>query len=137
MMNEERTHLEVLVEDLHTQMKGLADACLGLAEGQRRAHEDHLALVARIDRMEARFEVRFDILERRVDKLEERFDKLEAKVDKLEQRFDKLEAFAADAKPQLHQITKSLGLNPPLVRARAARPAAASKHHRKRATKRS
>jgi flavorubredoxin len=56
MMTEERTRFEVLLESIETKVNVIA--------------EGHGALVERLDRMERRFETRFDGLETKVDKLE-------------------------------------------------------------------
>jgi uncharacterized protein YceH (UPF0502 family) len=83
MMTEERTRYEVLLEDIQTSMKVLA--------------EGHGALVERLDRMEGRIEDRFDGFERR-------FDRIEVKV-------DGLEVFASDAQRRLDRIETHLQLN--------------------------
>jgi hypothetical protein len=58
--------------------------------------EGHGALVERLDRMERRFETRFDVLE-------SRFTRLEMKV-------DGLEVFASDAQGRLKRIETHLQL---------------------------
>jgi hypothetical protein len=70
MMTEERTRFEVLLESIETKVNVIAEGhgalverCGALAEGQR-------TLVERLDRMEHRFETRFDVLETKVDGLE-------------------------------------------------------------------
>jgi chromosome segregation ATPase len=77
MMTEERTRFEVLLESIETKVNVIA--------------EGHGALVERLDRMERRFETRFDVLESRFDGLESRFNGLETKVDRLETKVDRLE----------------------------------------------
>lgn len=76
MMTEDRTRFEVLLENIQTSVTVIV--------------EGHGALVERLDRMERRFE--------------SRFDRLEAKV-------DGLEVFANDAKQRLDRIETHLQLN--------------------------
>lgn len=73
MMSEERGRFEVLLENLQTSVNVIA--------------EGHGALVERLDRMESRFESRFDGLETR------------------------LEVFAIDAQRRLKRIEGHLQLN--------------------------
>jgi chromosome segregation ATPase len=77
-MTEERTRFEVLLESIETKVNVIA--------------EGHGALVERLDRMERRFEARFDGLESRFDGLESRFDGLESRFNGLESRFNGLES---------------------------------------------
>ena len=67
----------------------LVERCDALAEGQR-------TLVEHLDRMERRFETRFDVLE--------------TKVDGLETKVDGLEVFASDAQGRLKRIETHLQL---------------------------
>jgi hypothetical protein len=118
MMTEERTRFEVLLEDIQTQVRGIAEAQGGLSQ--------------RIDRMEARFEHRFDVLATKVDGLEvfaldtqrrlnglegfaldtqRRLDGLEGRFDGLEGRFDGLEGFALDTQRRVKRIETHLQLN--------------------------
>ena len=93
MSTEERTRFEVLLENLQTSVNVIA--------------EGHGALVERLDRMETRFETRFD--------------RFEAKV-------DGLEVFASDSQRRLTRIETHLQLNgsshshPPPKAAKAAPP---------------
>jgi chromosome segregation ATPase len=103
MMTEERTRFEVLLESIETKVNVIA--------------EGHGALVERLDRMERRFETRFDGLESRFDGLESRFDGLESRFNGLESRFnglgtkvDRLEVFASDAQGRLKRIETHLQL---------------------------
>jgi chaperonin cofactor prefoldin len=103
MMTEERTRFEVLLESIETKVTVIAEGhgalvsrCDALADGQR-------TLVERLDRMERRFETRFDVLESRFDVLESRFNGLETKV-------DGLEVFASDAQGRLKRIETHLQL---------------------------
>jgi hypothetical protein len=84
MMSEERTRFEALLENIDTNVKLIAEAQLGLSQ--------------RFDRMETRFETRFDQLETRVGGLE---------------------VFAADAQRRLKRIEGHLQLK---VMARAHGP---------------
>lgn len=118
MMSEERTRYEVLLENIETNVKLIAEAQGGLSQ--------------RLDRMEARFEARFDQLETnvnilavkvdglavkvdglatKVDRLETKVDRLETKVDGLETKVDGLEIFAADTKGRLTRIEGHLQLH--------------------------
>jgi chaperonin cofactor prefoldin len=96
MMTEERTRFEVLLESIETKVNVIADG--------------HATLVERLDRMERRFETRFDVLESRFDVLESRFNRLETKVDRLETKVDGLEVFASDAQGRLKRIETHLQL---------------------------
>lgn len=84
MMSEERTRFEVLLENIETNVKVIAEAQVGLSQ--------------RFDRMEARFETRFDQLETRVGGLE---------------------VFAVDAQRRLKRIEGHLQLNGASSRSRA------------------
>ena len=121
MSTEERTRFEVLLENLQTSVNVIA--------------EGHGALVERLDRMETRFETRFDRFEAKVDGLEvkvngikAKVDGLEAKVDGLEAKVDGLEVFASDSQRRLTRIETHLPLNgsshsrPPPKAAKAASP---------------
>ncbi|HEX7839450.1 MAG TPA: hypothetical protein VF469_18360 [Kofleriaceae bacterium] len=112
MMTEERTRFEVLLESIETKVNVIA--------------EGHAALVERLDRMESRFETRFDVLESRFDVLESRFDRLETKV-------DGLEVFASDAQGRLKRIESHLQLKraSPSAPRHIATSAAPSKRRRK------
>jgi chromosome segregation ATPase len=110
MMTEERTRFEVLLESIETKVNVIA--------------EGHGALVERLDRMERKFETRFDVLESRFNGLESRFnglesryngletkvDRLETKVDGLGTKVDGLEVFASDAQGRLKRIETHLQL---------------------------
>ena len=103
MMTEERTRFEVLLESIETKVTVIA--------------EGHGALVERLDRMERKFETRFDVLESRFDVLESRFNgldtkvgRLETKVDGLATKVDGLEVFASDAQGRLKRIETHLQL---------------------------
>jgi chaperonin cofactor prefoldin len=96
MMTEERTRFEVLLESIETKVKVIA--------------EGHGALVERLDRMERRFETRFDVLESRFTRLEMKVDGLEMKIDGLETKVDGLEVFASDAQGRLKRIETHLQL---------------------------
>lgn len=89
-----------MLENLERSMKVLA--------------EGHLALVERLDRMEARFETRFEQLETRLmtleTKFEARFEQLEIRLMTLETKF---EEFAADTRRRLDRIETHLGLDGP------------------------
>jgi hypothetical protein len=83
MMTEERTRFEVLLENIQSNVQVIA--------------EGHGALVERLDRMELKFECRFDQFERR-------FDQLDVRV-------QGLEGFASDAQQRLQRIETHLELN--------------------------
>ena len=103
-MIEERARFEVLMENVETSLKVLAEA--------------HVAQVERLDRIDGRLErvetkvdrldMRVGVLETKVDKLETKFDKLETKVDKLETKF---EVFASDTQQRLGRIETHLHMN--------------------------
>ena len=105
-MSEETTRVAVLLEDIQTQVRGIAEA--------------HVSLSQRIDRMEGRFEARFD-------SLETRFDVLTLRVGGLEKRLD---GFARDTRGRLKRIETHLELNGSHPRPRSAQ--AASSRRRKR-----
>jgi len=114
MSTEERTRFEVLLENLQTSVNVIA--------------EGHGALVERLDRMETRFETRFDRFEAKVDGLEVKVNGIKAKVDGLEAKVDGLEVFASDSQRRLTRIETHLQLNgsshshPPPKAAKAAPP---------------
>lgn len=70
MMTEERTWFEVLLESIETKVKVIAEGHGALVERGDALAEGQRALVERLDRMERRFEIRFDVLETKVDGLE-------------------------------------------------------------------
>lgn len=90
MRDEERERFQVLLEDIQTSVKVLAEA-----QG---------AAVERLDRMDSRF----DKLETRFDRQEMRFDRLETRFDGLETRF---EVFAGDTQQRLKRIEGHLELS--------------------------
>jgi peptidoglycan hydrolase CwlO-like protein len=122
-MPEDVARFTVLLEDIQTQVRAIADGHAGLTE--------------RMDRMEARFE-RFDgkvdgleikvgVLAAKVDGLQAKVDGLQAKVDGVQAKVDgletKFEGFAGDTRHRLERIETHLALNGPLLRRRAERPA--------------
>jgi hypothetical protein len=126
MMIEERTRFEVLLESIETKVNVIA--------------EGHGALVERLDRIERKFETRFDVLESRFDVLESRFnglgtkvDGLGTKVDGLGTKVDGLEVFARDAQGRLKRIETHLQLKriSPSAARHIATSAAPSKRRRK------
>lgn len=92
-MSEERERFEVLMEDVQTSVRVIA--------------EGHIALVEHLERMNGRF----DRLETRFDRLETRVGGLETRFDGLETRFSGLEVFASDAQQRLKRIEGHLELN--------------------------
>jgi hypothetical protein len=92
-MIEERERFEVLLEDVQTSVKVIA--------------EGHSALVEHLGQMNSRF----DRLETRFDGLELRFDRLETRFDGLETRVSGLEVFASDAQQRLKRIEGHFELN--------------------------
>jgi predicted nuclease with TOPRIM domain len=96
-MIEERVRFEVLLANVETSLKVLAEAHV--------AQVDHLH---RIDGRLERLETKVDRLDVRVGVLETKFDRLETKVDKLETRF---EVFASDTQQRLGRIETHLHMN--------------------------
>ena len=74
MRTEERTHFEVLLENIQTSVNVIA-------EGHGARVEGHAALVERLDRMESRFESRFDRLEVFASDAKQRLDRIETHRD--------------------------------------------------------
>lgn len=103
MMTEERTRFEVLLESIETKVNVIAEGHGALVEHGDALAEGQRTLVERLDRMERRFETRFDMLE-------SRFNRLETKVDGLETKVDGLEVFASDAQGRLKRIETHLQL---------------------------
>jgi chaperonin cofactor prefoldin len=103
MMTEERTRFEVLLESIETKVNVIAEGHGALVERSDALAEGQRTLVERLDRMERRFEIRFDVLE-------SRFTRLETKVDGLEAKVDGLEVFASDAQGRLKRIETHLQL---------------------------
>jgi hypothetical protein len=96
-MSEEYARVAVLLEDLQTQVRLVA--------------ENQIAMGQRMDRMETRFDVldmNVGILTLRFDGLEKRFDGLEKRFDGLETKFD---GFAGDTQRRLQRIETHLELN--------------------------
>jgi hypothetical protein len=89
-MSEEYARVAVLLEDIQTQVRGIAEH--QIATGQRL---DHL-------------EPRFDALDMNFGVLTMRFDGLEKRFDGLETKFD---GFTADTGRRLERIETHLGLN--------------------------
>jgi hypothetical protein len=89
-MSEEYARVAVLLEDIQTQVRGIA--------------EHQVATRQRLDRLETRF----DTLDMNVGVLTLRFDGLEKRFDGLETKFD---GFAADTRRRLERIETHLGLN--------------------------
>jgi hypothetical protein len=105
MMSEDLTRIGALLESLQTSVSVVA--------------EGHVALVERLDRMENRFESRFDGLELQVKGLE-------LQVKGLEVQTKGLEVFASDAQRRLERIETHLQLNGSSAsrpRGKATRPA--------------
>jgi chromosome segregation ATPase len=100
VMTDERSRLEVLVEDVQRHLKVLAEAHI--------ATVDHLGRIDRklekLDELEIKFDVldkKVDVLDKKVDVLDKKVDVLDKKVDALDERVGSLEVFASDAKQQL------------------------------------
>jgi len=110
-MIEERLRFEVLMENVETSLKVLAEANV--------AQVDHLYRIDdRLERLESkvdRIDMRVGILETKVDKLDVKVDKLDVKVDKLDIKVDKLktrfEVFAGDTQRRLGRIETHLHMN--------------------------
>lgn len=97
MMTEERTRFEVLLENIQSNVQVIA--------------EGHGALVERLDRMERKFENKFDQFGRRFDQLDVRVKGLEVFASDTQQRLKGLEGFANDAQQRLKRIETHLELN--------------------------
>jgi predicted nucleic acid-binding Zn-ribbon protein len=122
MMIEERTQFQAVLESIETQVKLIADAQVGLSQ--------------RLDRMETRFEARFDQLETqitvlgvkvdalatRVDALETRVGGLETRVGGLETKVGGLEVLAIDGQRRLQRIEDQLNGARSLPRAKLGGP---------------
>jgi hypothetical protein len=129
MTVEDRARLEVMLEELQAGVKVIA--------------EGHLGLDARLDRMEAKTDARFEQMENRFAQLETKFDvrltqldtklaQLETRIDlKLSRLEDKLDVFAVDTRRRLEHIETHLGFDgtPPA----AKRPQRAATKRRKAA----
>jgi hypothetical protein len=101
-MPEDVARFTVLLEDIQTQVRAIADGHAGLTE--------------RMDRMDARF----GRLEAKVDHLEVTVGTLATKVDGLE---TKVEGFASETRLRLERIEGHLALAGPSSRRTTARPA--------------
>ena len=117
-MIEERFRFEVLMKNVETSLKVLAEAHVAQVDHLHRIDGRLERLETKVDRLDVRvgvLETKFDKLETKVDKLETRFDKLETRFDKLETRFDKLETrfevFASDTQQRLGRIETHLHMN--------------------------
>jgi predicted nucleic acid-binding Zn-ribbon protein len=85
---EDRTRFVVLMEDIQTQVKVIA--------------EGHCVLVDRLDRLEPR-----------VDQLESQFDQLEIHIAVLEKRVDAMDHRLVHVEHRVERIEKYLGLGEP------------------------
>jgi predicted nuclease with TOPRIM domain len=111
MMDEQRTRLEVMVEDLQGQVKAVAESNQAVASALADMKAD---FTRRFDELDVKFvgmtiemrdlKAEVGTLGGKVDKLEGKVDKLEGKVDKVEGKVDKLEVFATDAAPRLERL---------------------------------
>ena len=120
VMTDERSRLEVLVEDVQRHLKVLAEAHI--------ATVDHLGRIDRklekLDELEIKFDVldkKVDVLDKKVDALDERVGSLEVfasdakqQLKGLETKVDKLDAFASDGKLRLKRIEAHLELKRPI-----------------------
>lgn len=112
-MSEEYARVAVLLEDIQTQVRGIA--------------EHQIATGQRLDRLETKF----DALEMNVGVLTLRFGGLEKRFDGFETKFD---GFAADTGRRLKRIETHLGLNGSSRQHEKSSPA--PPRHRKRTGKR-
>jgi DNA repair exonuclease SbcCD ATPase subunit len=103
MMTEERMRFEVLLESIETKVNVIVEGHGALVERFDALAEGQRTLVEHLDRMERRFETRFDVLE-------SKFNRLETKVDGLETKVDGSEVFASDAQGRLKRIETHLQL---------------------------
>ena len=78
--------------------------------------EGHIATIERIDRMESRFDRRFDTLETKVVLLEvfaadakQRFDGIETKIDRLETKVDQIDARIGRVETKVDQLDARVG----------------------------
>jgi outer membrane murein-binding lipoprotein Lpp len=148
-MDEQRTRLEVMVEDLEGHVKAVAESNQAVAAALAEVKAD---FTRRFDELDVKFvgmaiemrdlKAEVGTLGGKVDTLGGKVDKLEGKVDKLEvfatnaaPRLERLEAFAIDAAPRLVRIEKHLAL-PALPPRRARAKLTPSKHHRRKPMKR-
>lgn len=121
MTVEDRARMEVMLEELQAGVKVIA--------------EGHLALVARLDRVDARLEridARFEQVDARFVQLDTKLAQLETRIDlKLSRLEDKLDVFAVDTRRRLERIETHLGFDgtPPA----AKRPQRAAAKRRKAA----
>lgn len=92
-MDEERTHIGALLENIQTRLQVLAEHMV--------THDQ------RFDRLDNRL-ANVEVMTERIDI---RVGVLETKVDKLETKVDKLEVFAGDAQQRLSRIETHLQLN--------------------------
>jgi predicted nuclease with TOPRIM domain len=142
MKDEQRTRLEVMVEDLQGQVKAVAESNQAVASALADMKAD---FTRRFDELDVKFvgmTIEMRDLKAEVGTLGGKVDKLEGKVDKLEvfatdaaPRLERLEAFAIDAAPRLVRIEKHLGL-PALPPRRDRAKLTPSKHHRRKPMKR-
>jgi predicted nuclease with TOPRIM domain len=156
MMDEQRTRLEVMVEDLQGQVKAVAESNQAVAAALAEMKAD---FIRRFDELDVKFvgmTIEMRDLKAEVGTLGGKVDKLEGKVDKLEvfatdaaprlerleafaidaaPRLERLEAFATDAAPRLVRIEKHLAL-PALPPRRDRAKLTPSKHHRRKPMKR-
>ena len=130
-MPEEIARFTVLLEDIQTQVRAIADGHAGLTE--------------RMDRMDARLgrlETKVDGLEVNAVAMRIEIRALATKVEvsalatRLERVETKLEGFAVDTRSRLERIETHVGLNRPLPLRNATRPVP-PRHprHRKKATR--
>ena len=86
MMTEDRTRFEVLLEDVQTKLKVIA-------EGQGAVDQRLEKIEGRLGGLETRFdklEIRFDVLEHRFNRIEHRFDEFASDTELLVITFSRL-----------------------------------------------
>ncbi len=156
MMDEQRTRLEVMVEDLQGQVKMVAESNQAVAAALADMRAD---FTRRFDELDVRFvgmQIEMRDLKAEVGTLGGKVDNLEAfakeagprlervevfaseagpRLERLEGKVDNLEVFASEAGPRLERIETHFAL-PVLPPRRETTSVTPSKHHRRKPTKR-
>jgi len=117
METEERTRHVVLLENIQTQVKVIAETCGSLVKRQdelARRQDETIEWLRKLDDGQHRLEDGQRKLEDGQRKLEDRHDVLLGRVDQMEIRFEfkfnELEVFASDAQQRLKRIETHLQL---------------------------
>lgn len=117
METEERARNVVLLENIQTQVKVIAETCGSLVKRQdelAKRQDETIAWLRKLDEGQHRLEDGQRKLEDGQRKLEDRHDVLLGRVDQMEIRFEfkfnELEVFASDAQQRLKRIETHLQL---------------------------